>query len=242
NGRCDKKERLAELGPVKHSDWRLYETKLNPRRNYNYLIIEVYYKTPTLMPYNGNILIDKASAIIPCDEEFIEEPALAVNEERENVNVPPSRPDKPVVKKDPPSRPKENTPTETVFIPELKEKNNLSEGQIIRLENVNFEADSSRIVGLSAKVLDELGNFLKRNKSVSLEIGGHTNSYPPKDYCDRLSSNRANSVRDYLIAKGVSSNRLTAVGYGKEQPIADNNTLEGRRRNQRVEIKILNIK
>ncbi|MEM6725953.1 MAG: OmpA family protein, partial [Bacteroidota bacterium] len=53
---------------------------------------------------------------------------------------------------------------------------------------------------------------------------------------------RANAVRKYLIENGISSNRLIAVGYGKEQPIADNSTLEGRRRTQRVEIKILAMK
>ncbi|MEO1435870.1 MAG: OmpA family protein [Bacteroidota bacterium] len=241
NGRCDKKERLAELGPVNHSDWRVYETKLNPRRDYNFLIIEVYYKTPTLMPYNGNILIDKVSPIVPCDEEYIEEPIVKVDEQ-DNVNVSPKKPKTPPTEvKDPPKPPKPSV-EENVFIPELKEKSKLSEGQIIRLENVNFVADSSTVEGLSAKVLDELSTFLKKNREVNLEIGGHTNSYPPKDYCDRLSTSRANAVRSYLISKGVSSNRLTAVGYGKEQPIADNSTLEGRRRNQRVEIKILNIK
>lgn len=241
NSRCDKKERLAEVGPVSHSDWRKYEVKLNPRRAYQYIVFEVYYKTPVLMPYNGNLLIDKFSAIVPCDEEFPDEPLASIND-NPNVNVPPNKPKVPTKPNVNPNRPKPSPADEVQYIPELNDKSKLSKGQIIRLENISFEADSSTVKGLSQTVLNELAAFLKKNKGIKIEVGGHTNSIPEKEYCDSLSSARANSVRDFLIKKGISENRLTAYGYGKEDPVADNNTLEGRRKNQRVEIKILDLR
>ncbi|MBK8922192.1 MAG: OmpA family protein [Saprospirales bacterium] len=75
-----------------------------------------------------------------------------------------------------------------------------------------------------------------------IEIGGHTNSTPPDEFCDRLSTARAKSAADYLIAKGVDPKRVVYKGYGKRNPVASNTTADGRRMNQRVEIKILALK
>lgn len=81
--------------------------------------------------------------------------------------------------------------------------------------------------------------FLSENTNVIIEIGGHTNGVPPDDYCNWLSSARAKNVADYLYKRGIPTFRIKHRGYGKTRPIASNNTLEGRRKNQRVEIKIL---
>jgi outer membrane protein OmpA-like peptidoglycan-associated protein len=89
--------------------------------------------------------------------------------------------------------------------------------------------------------LEEIYLFLKQNQNVTLEIGGHTNGLPSHDYCDRLSSARAKAVRDYLISKGINETRLTFKGYGKRRRIATDATVEGRTKNQRVEIKILSV-
>ncbi|MBK8555318.1 MAG: OmpA family protein [Lewinellaceae bacterium] len=117
----------------------------------------------------------------------------------------------------------------------------LSNGQTIRMERLQFEADSSRLTPDCLPVLDEVYDFLAENGKIVIEIGGHTNSTPPDEFCDRLSSARAKSVADYLITKGIDPKRVVSKGYGKRKPIVSNATPEGRRQNQRVEIKILEI-
>ena len=89
--------------------------------------------------------------------------------------------------------------------------------------------------------MDEVYDFLKINPKIYIEIGGHTNSQPSHEFCDRLSTNRAKAVRDYILSKGIDEERISYKGYGKRQPIAPNSTKEGRLLNQRVEIKIISI-
>ena len=74
-----------------------------------------------------------------------------------------------------------------------------------------------------------------------VEIGGHTNGIPEHAYCDRLSTQRAKAVAEYLVRRGIKQGRLKYKGYGKRQPVATNKTPDGRKRNQRVEIKILSL-
>lgn len=83
---------------------------------------------------------------------------------------------------------------------------------------------------------------MKENANIRVEIGGHTNDIPESSYCDKLSSMRAKSIYDYLLKSGIDMNRLEYKGYGKRNPLTSNKTADGRRRNQRVEIKILSIK
>jgi len=71
------------------------------------------------------------------------------------------------------------------------------------------------------------------------EIGGYTDGIGSVSYNKRLSKQRAQSVVDYLVSKGIDRNRLKIVGYGKENPIATNDTNEGRAMNRRVEIKVV---
>ena len=112
-------------------------------------------------------------------------------------------------------------------------------GESFRINNLFFMADSSSFTPNSIRALDELAEFLKRNTLVKVEIGGHTNGLPAHAYCDKLSTDRAENVVNYLISKGVQKNRLIAKGYGKRMPIADNATEYGRKLNPRVELKIL---
>ncbi len=114
-------------------------------------------------------------------------------------------------------------------------------GQTIRVDKLYFDADSSTIESASNVVLDEIYDFLSANQNVIIEIGGHTNSLPEDEYCDRLSTERARNVAQYLYQKGIPESRITYKGYGKRQPIASNATVEGRKRNQRVEIKITSL-
>jgi outer membrane protein OmpA-like peptidoglycan-associated protein len=89
--------------------------------------------------------------------------------------------------------------------------------------------------------MEEIYAFLKDHEKVIIEVGGHTNGLPEDEYCDRLSTARAKNVSQYLFSKGIPESQVSYKGYGKRQPIATNQTVEGRRRNQRVEIKIISL-
>ena len=117
----------------------------------------------------------------------------------------------------------------------------LRAGATLQVSRLFFEADSTNMTAESYPVLDEISTFLEDNPLVVIEIGGHTNNIPEDDYSDMLSTERAKSVAYYLIDKGIDPGRLVAVGYGKRKPKFSNKTAEGRKLNQRVELKILRI-
>ncbi len=120
-------------------------------------------------------------------------------------------------------------------------KSSLKKGDIVNLDHLQFKADSSDLSRKDSMILDELFKFMRDYKDVEIEVGGHTNSNPDGHECQRISRERAMAVATYLVERGVDFKRLTAVGYGKKYPIATNETSEGRKRNQRVEIKILEV-
>ena len=117
----------------------------------------------------------------------------------------------------------------------------LKAGTIIRVNNLYFKADKTAVEPASYALLDRIARILNERPNLTVEIGGHTNGIPPHEYCDKLSTNRAKAVYDYLVQKGVPGNQLFFKGYGKRKPIAVNNTDEGRKKNQRVEIKVLKV-
>lgn len=118
----------------------------------------------------------------------------------------------------------------------------LKEGQIIRIDNIYFRANKSFLLSDSYEELDKVVAFLKNNPGIAVEIGGHTNGLPSHEFCNTLSDARAKRVYDYFVEKGVSADRLSWKGYGKNKPIADNSTLQGRKKNQRVELKIISVR
>jgi outer membrane protein OmpA-like peptidoglycan-associated protein len=143
----------------------------------------------------------------------------------------------------------EETPDEVeedvdaVTVENLKELDpgKLNVGQILRIEQLLFKADSTNIEPESYAVLDGIFTFLNTNQSMVIEIGGHTNGLPDHEYCDRLSTARARSVAEYIVNKGIPPGRIAYHGYGKRLPVASNQTIEGRKKNQRVEVKILQM-
>jgi outer membrane protein OmpA-like peptidoglycan-associated protein len=114
-------------------------------------------------------------------------------------------------------------------------------GQVVRIDKLYFATDSSSIAEKAVIVLEDVYTFLVNNPKIVIEVGGHTNGLPPHDYCDRLSTQRAKNVAEYLIDRGIPKDRISYKGYGKRVPVATNKTVEGRKRNQRVEIKILSL-
>lgn len=139
----------------------------------------------------------------------------------------------------------EETPTpepEAAKVVEALKKDNLKAGEILQVDKLYFLADSDDIEPESYEVLNQIATILNERSNITkVEIGGHTNSLPPTEYCEQLSTARAKKIHEYLSERKVNPNRLIYRGYGKRIPIATNETPEGRRKNQRVEIKILEM-
>ena len=111
-------------------------------------------------------------------------------------------------------------------------------GDTIVLRGVNFEFDKSRLTQNAKSILDGVSEELVANPGIQIELGGHTDSKGTDEYNQQLSEKRANTVVKYLTDKGVAGDRMTAAGYGEAQPVADNDTDEGRELNRRVELKV----
>lgn len=109
----------------------------------------------------------------------------------------------------------------------------------IVLNNIFFETNKFDLDPKSQIELDKLVQLLNDNPTVKIEISGHTDNVgKPADNLT-LSNNRAKSVVNYLISKGVVAQRLVAKGYGETKPVADNKTDEGRAKNRRTELKVI---
>ena len=111
---------------------------------------------------------------------------------------------------------------------------------VINLPGVNFATNSDRLLGGAEQVLADAAATLRKNKDLVVEVAGHTDSDGSAALNESLSERRAITVRDYLIDRGVNHGNLTVKGYGESAPIADNTTREGKARNRRVELRILN--
>jgi len=107
------------------------------------------------------------------------------------------------------------------------------------LEGCNFETGKATLNDDSYTVLDELVAYLTRRQEDKVEISGYTDNVGKAADNQILSQNRANTVRAYLLMKGISPDRVTAVGYGMSNPIDDNSTAEGKANNRRIEVKTL---
>lgn len=252
NSFCEKSELLGESPAVQNTAWKLYTFTFQPKKNYRFITLEAFYKTPILDAYNGHVLLDALSDIEPVDcpifpkdviGEVSDPPAKVIigsaatsaggsvsrkatggsagTAKQGSISVAPKS-FKPVLLSD--------------LIPEK-----LFVGQKIRLNHLYFKADSINLLPDSYKVLDELANYLKAYPKTIIEIGGHTNTVPPEQYCNELSTARARAVQQYLISQGIPEARLNYKGYGKSDPIItyDLYNKEARLKNQRVEIKIL---
>lgn len=310
NGNCSRMELLAVTKPVDNTSWETYSVKLKPSRTYSYLFLEAIYKEGTVFPYNGNLLIDNCSELVPCDKPqapivadisvrvldkksgkplnnasvtLINTRSSAVDSKRGNqstfkwsdvekdvsyrikvqrdgyedaskvistknltasrtINVSIALDPKPepiaVVTDDP----KVDTPTkkpEKVVQVKDFDRSKIAVGTLLRTEEIQFKADKYELLPSSFGVLNDLYELLRINSDIKIEVGGHTNNIPSEDYCDWLSEQRAKAVADYLVKRGIKADRITFKGYGKRNPITTNETAAGRRRNQRVDIKIL---
>lgn len=111
--------------------------------------------------------------------------------------------------------------------------------KVFTLKDVYFETGKATLTVSSFPALNDLVGALKTNLSMVIEIAGHTDNIGSPETNKKLSEDRANSVKQYLISKGISASRLTAKGYGDTQPVADNDTDLGRKQNRRTEVRII---
>jgi outer membrane protein OmpA-like peptidoglycan-associated protein len=241
---CNQKQLLAESPLIENTDWKKYEFEFQPNSDLNYLELEAFYKTPVLFPYNGNVLLDGAShlTVIPCPQD----PNYAqYKNDKDKVHK--SNGQQTVSKaKEPPkttpdnsAKTEKNKPKERIY--KYLDNSKVNVGQVFKIEKLYFETDSATITPESFDALEELRDYLIKNKQIRIEIGGHTNNKCSEKYCERLSLDRAEAVKKYLISQGIDQKRMTTKGYGKRNPISSNSSKDERHLNQRVEIKIISL-
>ena len=113
------------------------------------------------------------------------------------------------------------------------------------MPSVTFATNSSTIQGQFQGALNDVAKVLREDgtaNQLAIVVHGHTDNTGSDSVNNPLSQNRANSVKNYLSAQGISSSRITARGYGSTSPVADNSTASGREQNRRVEITVYAVK
>lgn len=111
--------------------------------------------------------------------------------------------------------------------------------QIMLTEKIQFDYNSANIKEESHSLIDEVYDLLTANPDITLlDIVGHTSSEGSDSTNLKLSKERAAAVKDYLVNKGIDAKRLSSQGKGEKEPVADNETEEGKEKNRRVEFKI----
>ncbi len=114
-------------------------------------------------------------------------------------------------------------------------------GAKFEVKNIFFDFGKATLTASSKEELDKLFDIMNRSEIV-VEFGGHTDNVGSDEANQALSQQRVNSVKTYLVDKGIDERRIAAVGYGETQPVADNETDEGRAKNRRVELKITSLR
>ena len=109
-------------------------------------------------------------------------------------------------------------------------------GLIVNMSDVLFDTGSHTLKPGAREKLAKISGIVLAHPGLSLQIEGHTDSVGGDEYNQQLSERRAASVRDFLVQQGVAAASASARGFGKAQPVAANETAEGRQRNRRVEL------
>jgi len=112
-------------------------------------------------------------------------------------------------------------------------------GKVFQLNNVYFDTGKATLKPSSYAELNDLVEYLKMKPSVKIEVAGHTDDVGDDAANMKLSQDRAQAVKAYLLKKGIAADRIVAKGYGETRPVATNDTPEGRQKNRRTEVTIL---
>ncbi len=107
------------------------------------------------------------------------------------------------------------------------------------LGRVYFALDSSYLSAAARGTLDRVAEFLKSRPSIKIRTEGHTDSIESEKYNQWLSEKRAKRVKDYLVLRGIRSDRMRTIGFGENNPVASNNNAEGRQKNRRTEFNVI---
>lgn len=114
-------------------------------------------------------------------------------------------------------------------------------GLVVTLGDLLFATGKSELKGGSSSHLDKLVAFLQANPDRTVMIEGHTDSVGSEELNAQLSQQRADTVKNYLVGRGIASSRLDASGKGEGSPVASNDSASGRQQNRRVEVVIVNM-
>ena len=115
----------------------------------------------------------------------------------------------------------------------------IEKGATITLNNIFFDFDKADLKSESKPELNRLVSTLSSKSTMVIEVNGHTDNSGPEEYNISLSKRRANAVANYLIANGIAKEKITVKYFGESQPATSNDTREGRKKNRRVEFKII---
>lgn len=115
----------------------------------------------------------------------------------------------------------------------------VEEGQVLSFDNIYFDVNSATIKRESYPVLDEVVDILNANPNAQVRIAGHTDSDGAESYNQTLSEERAESVFNYLVSKGIDARRLTTVGYGETRPVVPNTSAANKAMNRRIEFEVI---
>ncbi len=115
------------------------------------------------------------------------------------------------------------------------------EGQKIVLRNISYQIGKASLTKSSYHEINLLFDFLQKNTNIKIEISGHTDNLGPASLNKQISTERAKTIYDLLVKKGIKADRLKFAGYGPERPIASNSTADGKRKNRRTEFEITDI-
>jgi outer membrane protein OmpA-like peptidoglycan-associated protein len=117
----------------------------------------------------------------------------------------------------------------------------LRANEMIKLANIFFDFGQTTLRPESVPELDRLATFLKSRSTMTIELHGHTDNVGSDADNRKLSKERVESVKSYLVSAGIDATRLKTVGHGKSKPVASNDTEEGRQQNRRVEFKVIKL-
>ena len=115
-------------------------------------------------------------------------------------------------------------------------------GEKVKINNILFDFDKASLRPETYIELNRAIEMLKKYLDIGIEIGGHTDNVGSEEYNLRLSQSRCDSIKSYLIKKGIEESRLITIGCGENQPVADNDTETGRQLNRRTEFTVIEVK
>ena len=128
-------------------------------------------------------------------------------------------------------------PVQVATAPKPEEWKIITEEKPVHIEGASFDTNSAHLKPAADAKLQQVVGFARQYPDANLEVSGYTDSRGSKAYNLKLSQRRANSVKAYLVQKGINASRIITKGYGEEMPVADNKTRAGRAQNRRVEVR-----